>query len=64
MVNLRVSFLQTSQTTHIGFRRPPWSCDGTTGQARGAGGLMLRWNFRGHEGLLDGLAGDFSWVFR
>lgn len=31
------------------------ACDGTTGQGRGAGGLMLRWNFRGHEGLLDGL---------
>ena len=50
--------------TSPGFRRPAWSCDGTTGQARGAGGLVLRWNFRGHEGLLDGLAGDFSWLFR
>ena len=31
------------------------ACDGTTGQSRGARGLMLRWNSCRHKGLLDGL---------
>ena len=36
------------------------ACDGTTGQSRGARGLMLRWNSCRHKGLLDSLVVETS----